>query len=130
MTPLRRFQGDQFLHHKSESYRVAVRRKLDAYHRHIQIGLVAQGLLQCLAASHPICVWRRFGSWLRTVRTPHCPSEFVVACALRHSLPEFLAATPQDSSFELFLRQRLDLQCAGCRLPCSRLPDARRPGSP
>ena len=110
MTPLRRFQGDQFLHHKSESYRLAVRRKLAAYHRHIQIGLVAQGLLQCLAASHPTCVWRRFGSWLRTVRSPHCPSEFVVACALRHSLPEFLAATPQDSSFELFLRERLDLE--------------------
>ena len=110
MTPLRRFQGDQFLHHKSAAYRTAIRRKLDAYHRHIQIGLVAQGLLQCLAALHPALVWRHFGSWLRTVRSPHCPSEFVVACALRHSLPEFLAASPQGSSFDLFLRQRLDLQ--------------------
>jgi hypothetical protein len=95
---------------KSAVYRTAIRRKLDAYHRHIQIGLVAQGLLQCLAALHPALVWRHFGSWLRTVRSPHCPSEFVVACALRHSLPEFLAASPQGSSFELFLRQRLDLQ--------------------
>ena len=59
---------------------------------------------------HPALVWRHFGSWLRTVRSPHCPSEFVVACALRHSLPEFLAASPQGSAFELFLRQRLDLQ--------------------
>ena len=109
MTPLRRFQGDQFLHHKSDSYRTAVRRKLDAYHRHIQIGLVAQGLLQCLAASHPALIWRHFGSWLRTVRTPLCPSEFVVACALRHCLPDFLAASPQASSFELFLRERIDL---------------------
>ncbi len=110
MTPLRRFQGDQFLHHQSEAYRAAVRRKLAAYHRHIQIGLVAQGLLQCLAASHPAAVWRQFGSWLRTVRSPHCPSEFVVACALRQGLPEFLAASPHDSSFELFLRERLDLE--------------------
>ena len=110
MTPLRRFQGDQFLHRKSESYRAAVRRKLDAYHRHIQIGLVAQGLLQCLAAAHPALVWRHFGSWLRTVRSPLCPSEFVVACALRHTLPEFLSASPHGSSFELFLRQRLDLE--------------------
>jgi len=110
MTPLRRFQGDQFLHHKSAAYRTAIRRKLDAYHRHIQIGLVAQGLLHCLAALHQALVWRHFGSWLRTVRSPHCPSEFVVACALRHSLPEFLAASPQGASFELFLRQRLDLQ--------------------
>ncbi len=112
MTPLRRFQGDQFLHRKSASYRNAVRRKLAAYHRHIQVGLVAQGLLQCLAATHPALVWRHFGSWLRTVRTPLCPSEFVVACALRHSLPEFLSASPQPSCFELFLRERLDLERA------------------
>jgi len=110
MTPLHRFQGDQYLHRKSKSYRAAVRRKLDAYHRHIQVGLVAQGLLQCLAASHPALIWRHFGSWLRTVRSPHCPSELVVACALRNSLPEFIAASPQDGSFELFLRERLDLE--------------------
>ena len=110
MTPLHRFQGDQYLHRKSKSYRAAVRRKLDAYHRHIQVGLVAQGLLQCLAASHPALIWRHFGSWLRTVRSPHCPSELVLACALRNSLPEFIAASPQDGSFELFLRERLDLE--------------------
>jgi len=110
MTPLRRFQGDQYLHRKSESYRAAVRRKLDAYHRHIQVGLVAQGLLQCLAATQPALIWRHFGSWLRTVRAPLCPSEFVVAGALRNSLPEFLAASPQSGSFELFLRERLDLE--------------------
>jgi hypothetical protein len=112
MTPLRRFQGNQFLHHQSESYRAAVRRKLSAYHRHIQVGLVAQGLLQCLAATQPALVWRHFGSWLRTVRTPLCPSEFVVACALRHSLPEFLSASSRPSSFEIFLRERLDLDRA------------------
>jgi hypothetical protein len=110
MTPLRRFQGDQFLHRKSKAYRDALCRKLEVYHRHIQIGLIAQGLLQCLAATQPALVWRHFGSWLRTVRSPLCPSEFVVACSLRHSLPEFLSASPMDSSFELFLRQRLDLE--------------------
>jgi len=74
------------------------------------VRFVAQGLLQCLAAAHPALVWRHFGSWLRTVRSPLCPSEFVVACAFRHTLPEFLSASPMDSSFELFLRQRLDLE--------------------
>ena len=110
MTPLRRFPGDQYLHRKSGRYRAAIRRKLDAYHRHIQVGLIAQSLLQCLAATQPTLVWQYFGSWLRTVRTPHCPSEMVVACALRNSLPEFIAASPQSGSFELFLRERLDLQ--------------------
>jgi hypothetical protein len=110
MTPLRRFQGNQHLHHKSESYRTAIRRKLDAYHRHIQVGLVAQGLLQCLAATQPTLVWQHFGSWLRTVRTPHCPSEMVVACALRNSLPEYLATSPADPTFALFLRGKIDLE--------------------
>src|ERR1035438_5608499 len=42
MTPLRRVSGDQYLHHKPQEYRTAVRRKIAAYHRHIQLGLIAQ----------------------------------------------------------------------------------------
>ena len=37
-------EGTQHLHHKSQTYRDAVRRKLGAYHCHIQLGLIAQGL--------------------------------------------------------------------------------------
>jgi hypothetical protein len=62
-------------------------------------------------------VWRQFGSWLRTVRLGILPSEFVVALALRHSLPEFLTDSPQDHSLALFIRQRLDLgRTEGLRL--------------
>ena len=68
MTPLRRASGNQCLHHKSEPYRNAVRRKIAAYHRHIQLGLIAQGLLQILSATTPKLVWRSFGSWIRTIR--------------------------------------------------------------
>jgi hypothetical protein len=117
MKPLRRGTGDQFLHRESEQYRNAVRRKLGAYHRHIQIGLVAQGLLQCLAATQPKLVWAHFASWLRTRRSPACPSEFVVSTALRHQLPDFLAAGPADQNWRKFLRSRLDLdQMQGARL--------------
>src|SRR5260370_38029880 len=38
MTPLRRVSGNQYLHRKSDAYRDAVRRKIAAYHRHIQLG--------------------------------------------------------------------------------------------
>ena len=117
MHPTRRGTGNQFLHRESDDYRRAVRRKLAAYHRHIQIGLVAQGLLQCLAATNPKLVWHHFASWLRTKRSPDCPSEFVVSTALRHSLPDFLAAGPSDSNWTKFLRSRLDLdQMQGARL--------------
>ncbi len=49
MTPIRRGSGNQYLHRKTEKYRQQVHRKLAAYERHIQIGLIAQGLLQYLA---------------------------------------------------------------------------------
>lgn len=117
LRPIRRGQGDQFLHRHSATYRAGVRRKLAAYHRHIQIGLVAQGLLQCLAALQPRLVWSHFASWLRTKRSPECPSEFVVATALRHSLPDFLTAAPSDPTWRKFLRDRLDVdQIEGARL--------------
>jgi hypothetical protein len=109
MTPLRRVSGNQYLHHKSDEYRDAVRRKIAAYHRHIQLGLIAQGLLQILSATKPTLVWQSFGSWMRTVRQGLAPSEQVVAIALRNTLPEFLATAAKPSILVKFIRDRLDL---------------------
>jgi hypothetical protein len=41
MTPLRRVSGNQDMHRKSDRYRQQVRRKLAAYHRHVQLGCIA-----------------------------------------------------------------------------------------
>jgi len=60
MTPLRRVSGNQHLHRKSDAYRNAVRRKIAAYHRHIPLGLIAQGLLQILSATKPTLIWQSF----------------------------------------------------------------------
>jgi hypothetical protein len=109
MTPLRRVTGNQYLHHKSEAYRNAVRRKIAAYHRHIQLGLIAQGLLQILSATIPKSVWRSFGSWIRTIRPGLAPSEQVAAIALGNTLPEFLAGSRKTSILVKFLRHRIDL---------------------
>ena len=109
MTPLRRVSGDQYLHRKSVDYRNAVRRKIAAYHRYIQLGLIAQGLLQILSATIPTLVWQSFGSWIRTVRPGLAPSEQVVAIALRNTLPDFLASTATPSILVKFIRDRLDL---------------------
>jgi hypothetical protein len=112
MTPLRRVRGNQYLHRKSEAYRKAVRRKIGAYHRHMQLGLIAQGLLQILAARNPKRVWQSFGSWIRTIRPGLAPSELVTAIALRNTLPEFLAAAAKTSILVKFIRDRLDLSRA------------------
>ena len=60
MTPLRRVSGNQYLHHKSDAYRNAVRRKNATYHRRIQLGLIAQGLLQILSVTKPTLIWQSF----------------------------------------------------------------------
>lgn len=108
MDKIARGSRTQYLHRKSDRYRAAVRRKLAAYHRHIQVGLISQGILQYLAVKHPRWVWASFGSWLRTVRPGIPPSELVTAAAMRNALPEFLADPDSCPIFKKFLRDRLD----------------------
>jgi hypothetical protein len=104
MTPIRARSGNQYLHMKSESYRCQVRRKMRAYHLHVQLGCIAQGLLQHLALNHGAMVWRQFRSWLRTMDPSRPPSELVTAYALRDRLPEFLDELAWEPNTKKFLR--------------------------
>jgi hypothetical protein len=108
MTPVRRRSGNQHLHHKTAKYRDQVRNKLAAYHRHIQLGCVAQGLLQYLSTKFGRQVWQHFGSWLRTMNRDRSPSELVVGQALRSSLPDFLAASDGTHELEKFIVENAD----------------------
>jgi DDE superfamily endonuclease len=90
MTPRPRRSGNQYLHRQAYNYRRQIRRKLEAYHRYVQLGCIAQGLLQYLALSFRAKVWGSFRSWLRTMNPAQPPSEAVVAHALRDTLPGFL----------------------------------------
>ena len=112
-----RRSGDQYLHRQSRSYRDQVRRKINAYHAHIQLGVIAQGLLQMLSICHANAVWEHFGSWFRTFRPHVPPSELVVAYALRHALPLFLAVSSDDHPLAKFIRLHIDRDRAeGVRL--------------
>lgn len=91
MKPLRRGSGDQYLHRTTDAYRAGIRRKLAAYHLHVQLGCIAQGLLQHLAINYMADVWHSFSGWLRTIKKDMPPSELVVANALQSSLFLFLA---------------------------------------
>jgi hypothetical protein len=119
MTPIRKGSGNQYLHKRSELYRTHVRRKIDAYHRYVQLGCIAQGILQYLAASFGSKVWLHFNSWLRTMKCDRAPSEFVVAHTLRDTLPKFLVVKHGDHDLEKFIVENGDL---------SRLPELRLAG--
>ena len=108
MKPRPRGSGNQDVTSETRAYRQAVRRKLRAYHMHIQAGVIAQGLLQIVAVLRPRAVWRAFGSWLRTIRPGLPPSERVTALALRNTLPEFLAGAHKSHILAKFIRHRVD----------------------
>jgi len=110
MKPIKRYSGDQHIHKKPEKYRKAVQRKMDAYHRFVQTGLIAQGLLQFLSVSFTQLVFSSFDSWFRTIRTDFAPSELVTAIAFRQAFPEFLSDSSRDSIFKKFIVERIDLE--------------------
>src|SRR5215468_10648359 len=110
MVPLRRRNGNQYLHRQSSSYRDQVKRKVGAYHVFIQAGVIAQGLLQYLSVVAPKLVWDSFGSWLRTIRPGIPPSELVVAQALRQTLPDYLLDSSKVCALAKFIADRQDTQ--------------------
>lgn len=119
MKKIKRGSGNQYLHRTSDKYRNDVRRKMNAYHRHIQIGIIAQGLLQYLSLKKRRLVWRQFqfGSWFRTMNTDASPSELVVTHALRNTFPHFLMNLSPTHSLKKFLGKYLDLEkCPGFRI--------------
>ncbi|MGC9026144.1 MAG: transposase [bacterium] len=107
--PIRKNSGNLYLHKETAEYRDAVRRKLAAYHNHIQIGIIAQGLVQYLSLCFQKQVWASFGSWMRTVRPGLCPSERVTTIALSNSFPDFLSVCAKSSILMKFLIRRIDL---------------------
>lgn len=107
MTPLRRGSGKQYMQRKSEPYRHHVRRKLAAYERHIQLGLIAQALLQYLALRFRRASWFNFHSYIRTASPQKPPSEWVVTHALRHTWPDFLRSLTPGNTLKKFLASKI-----------------------
>lgn len=116
MISIRWGSGDQDLTWFSERYKKAVARKMDAYHRYIQIGCIVQGLLQHLAINFGPRVWAQFRSWLRTMKPDLVPSEMVVATALKSTFPEFLLNNSSEPELTKFILDHAD---------CERLPGMR-----
>jgi hypothetical protein len=108
MKPIRKGSGNQYHHKNSQQYRNAVKRKLDAYHRYIQVGIIAHGIIQHISVNSSNLVWKYFGSWLRTIRPGIPPSEFTTAIALKNSFFDFLAVNESYPILTKFLSEKLD----------------------
>jgi len=110
MTSDSKQSGNQYLHRKPKAYRDGVQRKLNAYHKFVQLGCIAQGLLQYLALHFHRTVWKHFRSWLRTMDNTLPPSEAVVAQAMRSSLPEFLLVSVEKLNTVKFLSDCMEVE--------------------
>ncbi len=98
MAPIKRDSGNQYMHRRDNEYRRLVRRKLDAYHRYVQLGCVAQGLLMFLGITRHRTVWRDCLPWFRTMKVDRAPSELIVRQALRYHADEFLHVSCPDGN--------------------------------
>jgi hypothetical protein len=108
MKPLRRGNGNQYLHRESKEYREHIIRKIGAYHLFVHAGIVAQGLLQYLSITCTDLVWSSFGSWIRTIRPGIAPSEMITKMALKDAFPQFLLTRNTGSIFAKFIVERVD----------------------
>jgi len=106
MKPLKRRNGNQYLHRESKPYRDAVRRKTHAYHVFMFMGVVSQGLMQYLSACYTEFVFASFGSWLRTIRKDVSPSELIVRTAMQNTIAEFLSVCSNTNNLAKFITER------------------------
>jgi hypothetical protein len=110
MTPIKAFSGNQYLHRKTQKYRDKVREKINAYELHVQIGCIAQGVLQYISLKYPDKVWGCFRSWIRTIRPDLIPSENVVSSALRDTLFDFLRVNHEQDNMMKFIMSHISFQ--------------------
>lgn len=110
MKPKKRKSGDQQLQFAPLDFKQKVIGKMNAYHLFIQLGLIAQGLMQYLSIHCNERVWKNFGSWLRTIRDNTLPSEKVVSLSLSSTYNKFLMDEENESIFKKFLKQRMDIK--------------------
>ena len=109
----RRGDGDKYLDEMDMDFKKKFLQKIKSYNLHVQMGLIAQGLLQYLAISFSKEIWSSFGSWLRTIRPGIPPSEQVVSIALRNTYMQFLLGKKIDPSFKKFITEKMDFERFG-----------------
>ena len=105
MKRLPRRPKKQYLHHVTTEYRQAIRRKVAAYHRFMQAGTIAHGIMIGLAVLYPVVVWQNFNSWMRTMNPAGMPTIFVVFHALRSTSPDFPRALAKQLALHKFMKR-------------------------
>jgi len=110
MAPIRWGSRDQHMHRRSDTYRNGVRRKLAAYQRFVQIGLISQGILIYLGMRFRRVCWGTLQTYRRTAKTSRPPSEWTIIWIMRSCWSEFLRVSPNAHILTKFLADRMELE--------------------
>ena len=86
MEPIAWGSRDQYMAHRSIGYQNRVRRKMAAYERFIQIGLITQGILIYLGMRFRHSCWGSLRTYRRTARITRPASEWTVIWIMRTKL--------------------------------------------
>lgn len=117
IAPTKRFGKEKILQFAPTSLKNKIKEKQKAYNLFIQLGFIAQGLMQYLSINYTQIVWNNFGSWLRTIRSNLPPSEKVVGLAMSNTFLEFLTDCKTEPIFKKFIQKRIDIDnIPGCKL--------------
>lgn len=81
---------DRRMHHKSPQYRDAGKRKLDTYHRFIQVESIAKGFMRVLATTVPKLVLSTSTSYFRIIRQGITLCDAMVAISLQNTFPTLI----------------------------------------
>ena len=109
MKPRKRGGGNQELQFAPGIFKQKVSKKINAYHIFIQLGFIAQGLMQYLSIHATKLIWGNFGTWLRTIRKNTLPSEKVVALTMARAYFEFCKDDSICVIFKKFLRNHIGM---------------------
>ena len=109
MAPTKRFSKEKILQFAPKSFKDKVKEKQNAYNLFIQLGFIAQGLMQYLSINCRQLVWNNFGTWFRTIRSNVPLSEKIVSLAMNKTYLEFLVDQQTDIIFKKFMRKRIDI---------------------
>ncbi len=102
-----RRQKTKCLHKKSAQYKKIYFTKIRAYEVYVQFASIAQGILQYLSITKSYIVRKQCRTWFRTIRPNVLPSELVVGCALKNSMPYFLAGSLFPANLKKFIQRKV-----------------------
>lgn len=107
MKAFTRKSGNQVISGETEKYKGKIMSKVDTYHRHIQMGIIAQGLLQYLSSIFSEKIRSDMTTYIRTKKKGNAASEAVVRDYMREVFPEFLVTSGKYGKLTEFIRRRL-----------------------